>query len=164
MQSQRDCETARAAVSRLEAELTAAREETEMAVRQARETTDRLSGEHSRHMISVGAERDQLCRRAEELETQLQTLAEHVWKRWTREYQPSLTRRKWRQEARNLRFGDLVITAESMLTRGSRPLSRGLRVFPGRDGRVRSAELRTSGGNLYTWPTAKICFLEEDCT
>ena len=45
---------------------------------------------------------------------QSQALAEHVWKRWTREYLPSLTRRsKWRQEARNLQVGDLVLMAES---------------------------------------------------
>ena len=95
---------------------------------------------------------------------QSQALAEHVWKRWTREYLPSLTRRsKWRQEARNLQVGDLVLMAESNLTRGSWPLARVVRVFPGRDGRVRSAELRTSGGNVYTRPAAKICFLEEDC-
>ena len=88
-QSQRDNEAVRTAVSRLETELTAAREETERAAREARETADHLSGEHSRHLASVGAERDQLSRRVEELETQLQALAEQVWKWWTREYLPS---------------------------------------------------------------------------
>ena len=164
-QSQRDIEAARATVSRLEAKLTSAREETERAVRGAQETADRLSGEYSRHLTSVGPERDQLSQRVEELETQLQALAEHVWKRWAREYLPSLTRRsKWRQEARNLHVGDLVLMAESNLTRGLWPLARVVRVFPGSDGRARSAELRISGGKVYTRPDAKICFLEEDCT
>ena len=45
-QGQRDSEAARAAVSRLEAELTAAREETETAARETQETADRLSAEH----------------------------------------------------------------------------------------------------------------------
>ena len=98
-------EAARAAVSWLEAELTAAREKTERAVREAQETADRLSGEHSRLLASVSAERDQLSRRVEELETQLQVLAEYVWKRWTRDYLPSLiSRSKWRQRTRNCRL------------------------------------------------------------
>ena len=100
----------------------------------------------------------------EELETQLQALADRTWKWWTREHLTSLTRRgKWRQEERNLQVGDLVLMTESNITRGSWPLARVVRVLSGRDGRVRSAELRTSGGKVYTRPTTEICLLEEDC-
>ena len=95
---------------------------------------------------------------------QSQAVAEHMWKRWTKEYIPALTRRsKWRQETRNLQVGDLVLMAEPNLTRGSWPLAQIVRVFPGEDGRVRSAEIKTSGGNVYTRPAVKLCFLEEDC-
>ena len=91
-------------------------------------------------------------------------MAEHVWKRWTREYVPTLIQRsKWRKEQRNLQVGDLVLMAESNMSRGSWPLARIRRVFPSADGRVRSAELQTASGKLYTRPATKICFLEEEC-
>ena len=45
---------------------------------------------------------------------QAQSLAEGVWRRWVKEYVPTLTqRRKWSQETRNLRSGDLVLIAET---------------------------------------------------
>ena len=121
-----------------------------------------LLGRASPHLAPALLRNDDMCSRRRW--RQSQAVAENVWKRWTREYIPTLTRRsKWRQETRNLQAGDLVLMAESNLTRGSWPLARIVRVFPGEDGRVRSAELRTSGGRTYTRPTAKICLLEEDC-
>ena len=95
---------------------------------------------------------------------QSQVVAEQVWKRWTREYLPTLTSRsKWRQDTRNLQVGDLLLMADSNLTRGLWPLTRVIQVFPGRDGRVRSAVLKTASGKTYTRPAVKICFLEDDC-
>ena len=119
-----------------------------------------LMGHASPH-LAPGPTRDgDMCSRRRW--KQSQAVAEHVWKRWAREYIPSLTRRsKWRQEAINLQVGDLVLMAESNLSRGSWPLARVIRVFPGEDGRVRSAELRTSGGRTYTRPVAKVCFLKK---
>ncbi|XP_068684252.1 uncharacterized protein [Montipora capricornis] len=44
---------------------------------------------------------------------QAQVLANHYWKRWLREYVPSLQeRQKWNQVRRNLRIGDLVLIAD----------------------------------------------------
>ena len=121
-----------------------------------------LLGGASRHLApGLVRERDMCSRRRWK---QAQAVAEHVWRRWTKEYIPTLIHRsKWREEQRNLQEGDLVLMAEPNLSRGSWPLARITRVFPAADGRVRSAELRTVSGRLYTRPATKICFLEEEC-
>ena len=119
-----------------------------------------LSGA-SRH-IAPGLSRDQDLSSRRRWK-QAQAVAEHVWKRWTKEYLPTLIKRsKWRQEQRNLQVGDLVLMSEPNLSRGSWPLARISRVFPAADGRVRSAELQTASRKRYTRPVAKICFLEEE--
>ncbi|XP_043231303.1 uncharacterized protein LOC122386295 [Amphibalanus amphitrite] len=121
-----------------------------------------LLGRASPHLAPVLTRGNDMCSRRRW--RQSQAVAEHVWKRWTREYIPTLTQRsKWRQERRSLQVGDLVLMAESDLPRGAWPLARIVQVFPGKDGRVRSAALRTSCGKTYTRPAAKICFLEEEC-
>ena len=89
-----------------------------------------------------------------------QVMTQHFWKRWLREYLPALTeRRKWRNEARNVREGDLVLVVDEKSTRGCWPLAGVIRVFPGDDGRVRAAEVRTKSG-VYTRPAVKLCLLE----
>ncbi|KAK3748899.1 hypothetical protein QZH41_002890 [Actinostola sp. cb2023] len=90
-----------------------------------------------------------------------QVMANHFWKRWLREYLPSLTeRRKWTTEARNVAKGDLVLIVDENAARGRWPLGRVVRPLPGDDGRVRAAEVRTSAGT-YVRPVAKLCILEE---
>ena len=45
---------------------------------------------------------------------QVQLLADHFWKRFRKEYLPSLIKRvKWNSEQRNLKIGDLVLLADS---------------------------------------------------
>ncbi|KAK3735539.1 hypothetical protein QZH41_016119 [Actinostola sp. cb2023] len=54
-----------------------------------------------------------------------QVMANHFWKRWLREYLPSLTeRRKWTTEARNVAKGDLVLIVDENAARGRWPLGR----------------------------------------
>ena len=54
-------------------------------------------------------------------------MANHFWKRWLREYVPSLTeRRKWQREVRNLATGDLALVVDE-----NSPLGRSTRVLPG---------------------------------
>ena len=121
-----------------------------------------LLGGASRHLAPGLVGRRDMCSRRRW--KQGQAVAEHWWKRWTKEYLPTLVQRsKWRQDQRNLQVGDLVLMADPNLSRGSWPLARVNRVFPAEDGRVRSAELRTASGKLYTRPATKICLLEEDC-
>ena len=91
---------------------------------------------------------------------QTQILAEHYWKRWLREYLPTLQeRQKWHTPRRNLEINDLVLIADDNVQRGKWPLGRVTQVFPGRDGRVRSAEIRTKSTVLHR-PIRKLCLLE----
>ncbi|XP_043203367.1 uncharacterized protein LOC122371257 [Amphibalanus amphitrite] len=65
---------------------------------------------------------------------QSQVLADLFWKRWRREYVPTLTsRQKWLRKTRNLQEGDVV----------------------------RSVELKAAGGGTYHRPVSKVCLLEE---
>ena len=92
---------------------------------------------------------------------QCQVLADHFWRRWRREYLPTLTMRsKWLCEVRNLKEGDLVQIVDNNAPRGQWSLARVLEVFPGEDGRVRVVKVKTATGVL-TRPVAQLCFLEE---
>ncbi|XP_058448833.1 uncharacterized protein LOC131428810 [Malaya genurostris] len=88
-----------------------------------------------------------------------QQLATELWKRWIKEYIPSINQRsKWFEESRPLRVGDLVYVVE-----GSNRKSwiRGIveEVILARDGRIRQAWVRTKSG-LYKRATTNLAVLE----
>ena len=90
-----------------------------------------------------------------------QALTDMIWRRWRKEYLPSLAiRLKWNKEERNLKEGDLILMKNDDAPRSHWPLGRILKTFPGRDGRVRMAEVKTPNGTLMR-PAAKLCLLEE---
>ena len=92
-----------------------------------------------------------------------QALASHFWKRWIKEYLPTLTvRKKWQRDTKNVGEGDLVLLVDPNAPRGSWPLARVTQVFPGSDGRVRSVEIKTAGGGVFRRPVVKIAVLEEN--
>ena len=77
----------------------------------------------------------------------MQHLANLVWQQWVKLYLPTLlNRKKWKTEERNLSVNDVVIIFEPNLKRGEWKLGRILEVFPGKDGRVRAAKIKTSQG------------------
>jgi hypothetical protein len=91
---------------------------------------------------------------------QTQILADHYWKRWLREYLPNLQKRqKWNKLQRDLAVGNLVLIVEDNVPRGKWLLGRVTKVLPGRDGHVRSAEVRTQTSVLHR-PIRKLCLLE----
>ena len=54
---------------------------------------------------------------------QAQLLANHCWKRWLREYIPSLQeRQKWHKTQRNLQTGELVLIADDNVPRHQWPI------------------------------------------
>ncbi|XP_060805706.1 uncharacterized protein LOC132902874 [Amyelois transitella] len=89
-----------------------------------------------------------------------QRLADLTWKRWVKEYLPTLNRRdKWyRDNDRPLIVGDLVVIADDQLPRNQWPLGRVDQVFPGKDGLIRVAQGKTRHG-LYVRPVTKLCRL-----
>ena len=93
---------------------------------------------------------------------QAQVLADQFWKRWRKEYLPTLMKRcKWLQDPANLEVGQVVLIVDDTAPRGYWPLARVTKTFPGQDGRVRSVEVQAAAGGIYQRPVTKICGLEE---
>ena len=93
---------------------------------------------------------------------QAQTLTDHFWRRWLREYVPNLTERKiWqRKRQRVIRIGDLVLVVDENVPRGRWNLGRVIKTFPGDDDLVRAADVQTKNG-VHKRPVVKLCLLEE---
>ena len=105
----------------------------------------------------VFGENDKMSRKRWRLS---QALASQVWRRWLREYLPTLiARSKWDKNTRNLAVSDVVLLASEDAPRGYWPLGVVEEVDTGRDGVVRSALVRTATGT-YRRPSTKICKLE----
>ena len=92
---------------------------------------------------------------------QVQYLADLFWKRWVREYLPSLQQRqKWHKQQRNFAVDDVVLVLDDNKPRTSWPLGRIQEVYTNRrDGLVRSVKLKTSTSELVR-PIDKIVLLE----
>lgn len=77
-----------------------------------------------------------------------------------REYLPELQRRaKWHKREPGVNVGDLVLITKESTPRGVWPMGIVKEVFPGRDGLVRSAKVRTKSTELVR-PIAKLVLLE----
>ncbi|XP_061725398.1 uncharacterized protein LOC133531282 [Cydia pomonella] len=78
-----------------------------------------------------------------------QTLADHFWRRWQKEYRPSLLPRPGaHQNVQKLHTGDIVIIADGSMPRGTWPRGEIAQLFPGPDGHVRVAIVRTRAGDV----------------
>ena len=89
-----------------------------------------------------------------------QGLADQFWQRWVKEYLPTLTRRtKWVKNMESVKIGNVVIIADNSLPRNAWPKGKVLRVYPGKDGNVRVADVQTKVG-IYRRPVSKICVLD----
>ena len=89
-------------------------------------------------------------------------LAEHFWRRCMAEYMPTPTeRKKWIDDVRQLRVGDVVIVIDDQTPRGQWPLGLVTAVYPGPDGIVRSAMVRHRGTELHR-PAVKLALLLPD--
>lgn len=88
-----------------------------------------------------------------------QALKNRFWKRWILEYLPDLTRRaKGYDEAPALQIGSLVFICDSNLPRGEWRRGRVKEVYPGPDGRIRTALITTADGDLKR-PVSKLAIL-----
>lgn len=86
-------------------------------------------------------------------------LADQFWARWVKEYLPNLLPRGPSRESNNLKIGDIVLICDGNLPRGVWPRGRVVQVFPGKDGIVRVADVRTSAGVLRR-PARKLAKLD----
>ena len=81
---------------------------------------------------------------------QAQLLADTFWRRWTKEYLPTLQRRqKWFKSGRNFTVGDLVLILDEKQPRGR--WAKGVVVDASQelDGLVRELRIRTSSGVVH---------------
>ncbi|XP_055633238.1 uncharacterized protein LOC129773624 [Toxorhynchites rutilus septentrionalis] len=89
----------------------------------------------------------------------VQLMLDRFWKRWIQEYLPVISRQpKWFGEVKPINIGDLVIVVNDGV-RNSWIRGRIVKVYPGRDGRVRSADVQTSGG-IMRRPAIKLATLD----
>ena len=93
---------------------------------------------------------------------QVQYMADVFWRRWMKEYLPSLQQReKWNHSRRNVKVGDIVLVLQESTPRCSWPLARVIEVYQNRSDKfVRSVKLKTATSVLVR-PIAKIVVLEE---
>lgn len=88
-----------------------------------------------------------------------QIYANHFWKRWLREYLPSICRRtKWHYPVKPIQIDDVVIIVDPDLPRNSWPKGRVVDVKC-KDGQVRSATVKTTL-NVYERPVVKLAVLD----
>lgn len=84
-------------------------------------------------------------------------MVQHFWKRWHVEYLSTLqSRQKWNTPLNPGRIGMLVVIMNENLPPLQWPLGIVEKLFPGKDGISRVAEVRTKNG-LYVRPMAKLC-------
>ena len=115
-----------------------------------------LSGIPPRVPLGKFAKEDRYTRRWRHV----QYLGDLFWKRWVKEYLPTLQlRQRWLNEQPNFRVDDVVLVMCENTPRRSWPLGRVSRVFPGKDGLVRSVELQTQDSVLVR-PVDRLCLLE----
>lgn len=81
------------------------------------------------------------------------------WQQWSREYLHTLqARNKWSRPHIDLAVGDLVIVKTPNVPPATWPLARVLETFPGKDGRVRVAKVKTSSSE-FVRPITKLCVI-----
>lgn len=89
-----------------------------------------------------------------------QQLANHFWRRWVREYLPTLTRRcKWFKDVKPIEVGDIVIVTDEREPRNCWPKGRIVEVTKAKDGKVRRALVQTKKG-IMNRPAVKIAVLD----
>ena len=87
----------------------------------------------------------------------LQELVRHFWRRWMREWLPTLGRRsKWHRETDDISVGTIALVVSTETPRGEWPMGRVIETYPGADGHIRTVKLRVRGKDLVR-PITKIC-------
>lgn len=78
-------------------------------------------------------------------------LKQRFWKAWYKYYLNTMQNRsKWCKTLPNITIGALVLMRETNAPPLVWPMARVVKVFPGRDGKVRVFQLKTADGKLYT--------------
>jgi hypothetical protein len=90
-----------------------------------------------------------------------QFIVKQYWKRWMREYVPTLIeRKKWFMPNRNAEVGDRVLVIDENTRRGEWPVGTVVKVYPDGEGIVRHVTVKTES-NEYKRPVTKLCLISE---
>ena len=90
-----------------------------------------------------------------------QQIINRFWKRWLREYLPTLTERsKWLKKERDLEVGDFVVIVDKQAPRGQWISGRIKEVISGPDKIVRSALIQV-GNRIFKRPSTGLCLLRK---
>ena len=93
---------------------------------------------------------------------QCQAMVQHFWSRWSREYLNTLqSRTKWQRTRTNLQLDDIVIPKEDRTFACHWPLANIIQTYPGKDGLVRVAKVKTATG-IYKRPVTKLALLHRE--
>ena len=88
---------------------------------------------------------------------ELQAVKDMLWKRWLKEYLPTLTeKKKWQMENRNFHIGDLVLIPDKNMDCSDWPLARTIEIRPSGDGVV---QVKTTS-EWYVRPAGNLSLLE----
>lgn len=88
----------------------------------------------------------------------------NFWKVWNKHYLNLLqSRPKWQNIQPNVKIGTLVILRDDNLSPLYWPLARITNIYPGKDGKVRVVEVKTSNGHTHKRAVMKICVLPLEC-
>ena len=88
-----------------------------------------------------------------------QALLRQFWERWSTDYLTQLSKfSKWRRPSKNIQVNDVVCIKEDNMVPTQWPLARVTAVYPGTDGRVRVADVKTEKGN-YKRPVTKLVLI-----
>ncbi|BES96719.1 Pao retrotransposon peptidase [Nesidiocoris tenuis] len=89
-----------------------------------------------------------------------QQLTDCFWRRWVKEYRPTLLRKsKWFNSDRPLQIGDVVTIMDPNNLRNSWPMGIVQATYPGKDGQVRVVDVQTTDGT-YRRPVTKLCLMK----
>ncbi|KAK7938715.1 hypothetical protein WMY93_002041 [Mugilogobius chulae] len=92
---------------------------------------------------------------------QVQYMSDLFWKRWLKEYLPSLQeRQKWNRVRRNFIPGDIVMLVDDMAPRNSWITARILDTVLDKNGLVRTVRIKTKT-SILDRPITKVCLLQE---
>ena len=104
-----------------------------------------LGRTNNRVPMGIWDEGDRYSKRIEHV----QQIVNDFWKRWMRDYFPTLlVRQKWHHERRNVKKGDIVLVSEANMLKGLWKMAEVVEAEPGRDGKVRDVAIRYNPNKL----------------
>ena len=90
---------------------------------------------------------------------QMQHIVNDWWRLWLLHFTPNLQcRNKWFKRRENLSVGDIVLIIDNSIARSQWNMAIVENIYPGKDGLVRSARIRSKIG-IYDRPITKLCLL-----